>query len=98
MTGSFKTEYFGGESLYDVLRRRASLYLNARPNPSALLSNHQDPIAVYIDGSYSGALDVLQLIPAHEVFSVKRISAADAAIRFGPKHNSGALLVTLVPR
>jgi hypothetical protein len=98
LTGSFMTEYFGGESLYDVLRRRAPLYLNARPNPSALLSNRQDPIAVYINGSYSGALDVLQLIPAQEVFSVKRISAAEAAVRFGPKHNSGALLVTLIPR
>ena len=98
LTGSFMTEYFGGESLYDVLRRRAPLYLSARPNPSALLSNRQDPIAVYIDGSYSGPVDVLQLIPAHEVFSVKRISAADAAVRFGPKHNSGALLVTLIPR
>ena len=98
MTGSFMTEYFGGETLYDVLRRRAPVYLIARPNPSAMLSNRQDPIAVYIDGSYSGEIDVLQLIPAQEVLSVKRISAADAAVRYGPKHNSGALLVTLIPR
>ena len=97
ITGSFTTEYFSGETVLDVLRRRAPLYLRARPNPSAELSaTGPDPIAVYIDGSYSGDLDVLQLIPAHEVVSVNRISATEAAIRFGPKRNSGALLVTLV--
>jgi len=98
LTGSFMTEYFAGESLYDVLRVRAPLYLRVRPNPSAELTNRADPLAVYVDGLFSGSTDVLQLIPAHDVYSVKRLSAADAAIRFGPKHNSGALLVTLTPR
>ena len=53
-------------------------------------------LAVYINGSFSGSFEVLQSIPASEVFSVDRIGASDAAVRFGPKHNSGALLVRLV--
>ena len=97
ITGSFMTEYYAGETVYDALRRRAPIYLQARPNPTTMLRG-ADPIAVYIDGLYSGSLDVLQIIPAHSVLSVQRISAADAAVRFGPKHNSGALLVRMIPQ
>lgn len=99
LTGTFLTEYFTGETLYDVLRRRAPIYLRARPNPSAELGGRgADPIAVYIDGSFSGSIDVLSLIPASEVFSVQRISETDATVRFGPRHSSGALLVRMVRR
>jgi hypothetical protein len=96
VTGSFTTEYFGGETLYDALRRRAPLYLRPRANPAGGLTTPADPVAVYIDGSFSGSLDVLQLIPAYEVVSVDRLSAVEAAIRYGPKHSGGALLVKLV--
>jgi len=96
VTGQFLTEYYSGETLADVLRRRAPLYLRPRPNPSAEFSRTTDPIAVYIDGSFAGSLDVLQLIPANEVFGVERLAAADATMRFGPRHNSGALLVRMV--
>lgn len=96
VTGSFMSEYFGGETLADVLRRRAPLYLRPRPTPSAGLPGRADPIAVYIDGAYSGGLEVLTSIPASSVFAVDRISAVDATMRYGAKHNSGALIVTLV--
>ena len=98
MTGSFMTEYFSGETLHDVLRRRAPIYLRTRSNPASEMSGRVDPIAVYINGSFSGSLEVLNALPAHEVFSVDRVSAPDAMIRFGPKHGSGALMVTLVRR
>ncbi|HUQ84523.1 MAG TPA: hypothetical protein VM076_25435 [Gemmatimonadaceae bacterium] len=96
LTGSFMTDYFAGEMLSDALRRRAPIYLRSRVNPSGELSGRMDPIAVYINGSFSGSLEVLSSIPAYEVFSVDRLAAADASIRFGPKHGSGALMVTLV--
>ena len=96
VTGSFLTPYFSGETLYDVLRRRVPLYLRTRPNPAAELTGRDDPIAVYINGSFSGSLEVLQSIQAYDVFSVNRMSPSEAAIRFGPKHTGGALLVTLV--
>jgi hypothetical protein len=92
-TGSFTTEYFGGETLYDVLRRRAPQYLHPRPTPGAELTGRSDPLAIYIDGNFAGSADVLQLIPAYTVFSVDRISSSEAAIKFGPKHSNGALLV-----
>lgn len=98
LTGTFMSEYFGGETLHDVLRRRAPLYLRSRATPSAELTGRADPIAVYINGSFSGSLEVLGMIPAHTVFSVDRISAVDATMRYGAKHTSGALLVTLVQR
>jgi hypothetical protein len=96
LTGSFLTEYYSGETLADVLRRRAPLYLRARSNPASDMSGRADPIAVYINGSFSGNLEVLSSIPAHEVFSVDRLTAPAAMIRFGPRHGSGALLITLV--
>ena len=96
LTGAFLTEYFGGETLHDVLRRRAPLYLRARANPANDFTGRTDPIAVYINGSFSGSLEVLQGLPANQVFSVDRLSGADAMMRFGPKHGSGALLVRLV--
>ena len=98
LTGTFLTDYFAGETLHDVLRRRAPIYLRTRANPAAEMAGRVDPIAVYINGSFSGSLEVLNALPAHEVFSVDRISAPDALIRFGPKHGSGALMVTLVRR
>ena len=96
VTGSFLTPYFSGETLYDVLRRRVPLYLRTRPNPGSELNGRDDPIAVYINDSFSGSLEVLQSIQAYDVLSVNRMSAGEAAIRFGPKHSGGALLVTLV--
>ena len=96
LTGSFLTDYFPGETLADVLRRRAPLYLRPRANPVADAYGRTDPIAVYINGSFSGNLDVLSSIPAYEVFAVERIHAPEATIKFGPRHGSGALMITLV--
>lgn len=98
LTGSFSTEYFSGESLHDVLRRRLPLYLRPRSGAAVEIPGRGDPVAVYINGAFSGSLDVLSLIPASEVFAVQRMSASEAMIRYGPKHTSGALLVTLVRR
>jgi len=96
LTGSFTTEYFGGETLLDVLRRRAPLYLRPRPSPSMEAVGRTDPVAVYINGSFSGNLDVLSSIPAREVFSVDRLAATEAMIKYGQRHSGGALMVTLV--
>ena len=96
LTGNFTVEYFSGETLLDVLRRRAPLYLRPRPNPSMDATGRADPVAVYINGNFSGNLDVLSLIPARDVHSVNRMAASEATIRFGQRHGSGALLITLV--
>jgi len=99
LTGSHTTEYFGGETLYDVLRLRAPLYLKPRGALSLEKSANADPLAVYIDGSFAGTWEVLQLLPAYTVFSVDRLSATEAAMKFGSRNNaSGAIVVTSVHR
>jgi hypothetical protein len=97
--GSHTTEYFGGESLYDVLRLREPIYLRPRPSLSIEQSMRSDPLAVYIDGSFAGTWEVLQLLPANTVFSVDRLSATEASLRFGSRNNSsGAIVVTMAHR
>ena len=99
LTGTHTTEYFGGESLYDVLRLRAPLYLKPRPDIGIERSMRSDPLAVYIDGTFAGTWEVLQLVPAYTVHSVDRLSATEAALRFGSnKNSSGAVVVTTVRR
>ena len=98
LTGSFSTEYFAGESIHDMLRRRLPLYLRPRGATGPDLDGRNPPISVFIDGSYAGSLEVLGLIPASHVFSVQRMPGAEAAIKFGPRHNAGALVITMVRR
>ena len=95
-TGSHTTEYFGGETLFDVLRLRAPIYLKPRPALGIEKGVNNDPLAVYIDGNFAGTWEVLQLLPAYTVFSVDRLSATEAALRFGSRNNSsGAVVVTM---
>ena len=95
--GSHTTEYFGGESLFDVLRLREPIYLKPRADLSIERSIKNDPLAVYIDGSFAGTWEVLQLLPAYTVASVDRLSATEASLRFGSRNNSsGAIVVTMV--
>lgn len=99
LTGTHATEYFGGESLYDVLRLRAPIYLKPRPALSIERSIKNDPLAVYIDGSFAGTWEVLQMLPAYTVFSVDRLSATEASLKFGSRNNSsGAVVVTMARR
>jgi hypothetical protein len=99
LTGTHATEYFGGESLYDVLRLRAPLYLKPRPALGIEKGINNDPLAVYVDGTFAGTWEVLQLLPAYTVYSVDRLSATEAALRFGShKNSSGAVVVTMARR
>jgi len=98
LTGSQRTEYFGGETLYDVLRLRAPIYLKPRAGGSVEMSVHAEPLAVYIDGAFAGTLDVLQLLPAHTVFSVDRLSSTEAMQRYGSRNNSSSALVVMMIR
>ena len=98
LTGSFTTEYFSGETLFDVLRLRAPLYLRPRPIPGQEFTGGGDAVAVYIDNNFAGGYEALQSLPAYAVFSVDRISATEAAMKYGPKHSNGAILVTLARR
>lgn len=96
LTGSVKTEYFAGESLYDVLRVRMPLYLRPRGATAPNLTGREQPVSVFIDENYAGPLETLSLIPASHVLSVQRMAGTEAAIKFGPRHSGGAVLVRLL--
>jgi hypothetical protein len=96
LTGSVKTEYFAGESLYDVLRVRMPLYLRPRGATAPNLTGREEPVSVFIDENYAGPLETLSLIPASHVLSVQRMAGTEAAIKFGPRHSGGAVLVRLL--
>ena len=95
ITGSVKTEYFPGENLYDVLRVRMPLYLRPRGVNTPNFSGREEPVSVFINGTYAGSLETLSLIPASHVYSVQRMSGSEAAIKFGQRHSGGAVLVQL---
>ncbi|MFN8579987.1 MAG: hypothetical protein U0163_03290 [Gemmatimonadaceae bacterium] len=84
-----------GESLYDVLARDCPLYLRPRTPRISELAAGQDLIGVVINGHYSGGLDALQTVSADYVYSVRRLSASEATIRYGRHFVEGALEVTL---
>ncbi|HEX6052177.1 MAG TPA: hypothetical protein VFZ21_23080 [Gemmatimonadaceae bacterium] len=96
MTGSVKTEYFPGESLYDVLRVRMPLYLRPRGANTPNFTGREEPISVFINGNFAGPLETLSLIPASHVYSVQRMAGSEAAVKFGPRHSGGAVLVQLI--
>ena len=80
-----------------MLRLREPIYLKPRADLSIERSIKNDPLAVYIDGSFAGTWEVLQLLPAYTVASVDRLSATEASLKFGSRNNSsGAIVVTMV--
>lgn len=87
--------HYAGESLYDVLARDRPLYLRPRTPRLTELAPGQDLIGVVINGHYSGGLEALRTVSADVVYSVRRLSASEAAVRYGRHLVEGALEVTL---
>jgi hypothetical protein len=82
-----------GDNLYDALVRWNVAYV--RPRGVSLYASSQEPIGIYVNGGYSGGVESLRSLPLGHVLSVRRMTASEASVRFGRKHSSGALLVTL---
>jgi hypothetical protein len=89
LVGSNTVRYGVGETLQQVLAHNQPIMLKPR-------GVRNDPIGVYVNGLYSGDLEVLEMIPAHEVMSVTKLNATEAAGRFGRHWPNGAILVRLV--
>jgi hypothetical protein len=81
-----------GETLFETLSRRSPMIL--KPRPGTTVFGPEAPLAVYIDGLYSGEVDVLALLFSRDVLTVQRLSPSESAIRFGSRHPSGVLVVT----
>lgn len=83
-----------GDNLYDALVRWNVAYVRPR-GVSLNASPNQEPIGIYINGGYNGGVESLRSLPIGQVLSVRRMTASEASVRFGRRHSSGALLVTL---
>jgi hypothetical protein len=93
MIGSRIERVRSGESTLELLQRTTPIYLHARWG--GVPGRGGEPIAVYIDGLYSGDLDALRMIPAYDIVSVRRVNTSEAASLYGRTHMNGALLLRL---
>ena len=55
-----------------------------------------DQIGVYINGTYAGGVESLRQLFARDVYSVRRLSASETAVRYGRRHLNGVLEVKLL--
>jgi hypothetical protein len=96
LVGSRIEKVRGSETALEFIRRTNPLYLNTRAvrMPGSPFSR-DDLVAVYVNGTYSGELDALEMIPAREIVSVRRVSASEGANVFGRTHRNGALIVRM---
>ena len=83
------------QNTYSALQQFRPFFLQPRPS-SADARGEVPQIHVFIDGYFSGELDVLKLIPASEVESITRVQPAMAFTTMGSMRASdGALMVRL---
>ena len=81
-----------GSTLYFAIQRLRPNWLKIRGMTS--LNAGDDAIIVYRDDVRFGGLAVLHDITVSTVATVRFISGPEAASRFGPGHQSGAILIT----
>jgi hypothetical protein len=81
-----------GSTLYFAIQRLRPNWLKIRGMTS--INAGDDAIIVYRDDVRLGTLGVLHDITVSTVATVRFITGPEAASRFGPGHQSGAILVT----
>ena len=85
-----------GLTLYQVIERDRPTWLRIRGQRS--LNPGDDAIIVYVNEVRQGGLGVLRDINPQHVAAVRFMSGPEAEGRWGPGHQSGAILVTLIQR
>lgn len=76
-----------------ALKRLRPQWLSTR-GQSVLLAPSREAVRVYLDGMLLGNTPSLGRIPVRTVGEIRHLSAAQATLRFGGGHASGAILVT----
>jgi hypothetical protein len=85
----------GATSLYDALVRTRRNFFRPR-GVSSLTNPPADAILVFRDGAIMGTLNVLSMMRATEVRSVRRLSVTETYHRYGRNVSVGGLEVELV--
>ena len=88
-------EYSTHENAYTAIERLRPFFLATRPS-AADVHGIIPHINVFIDGYFSGDVDVLKAIPASSIESVERLQPAMAYATLGAYHaGDGVLMVRL---
>ena len=85
----------GGTSLYDALVRTRRNFFMSR-GLTSINNPPADAMLVFRDGAIMGTLNVLSMLRATDVRSVRRISATETYHRYGRSVSVGGLEVELV--
>jgi hypothetical protein len=84
------------KNAYSALEELRPLFLRTRPNAASDARGEAPRINVFIDGSFSGELDVLKLIPASDIESITRVQPEMAFTTMGDiRAGDGVLMVRL---
>ena len=78
---------------YDIVAKLRSEFLRSRgPITAARGRNDPPSVTVFIDGVEAGPIDqTLRQIPASDVVEIRLYRAADAATKYGSRHNGGVV-------
>ena len=83
------------QNAYTALEQLRPFFLQARPS-AADIRGQAPRIHVFIDGYFSGELDVLKMIPASDIESIARVQPAMAFTTMGDvRAGDGVLMVRL---
>ena len=85
----------GASSLYDALMRTRGNFFSAR-GVSSLVNPPADAILVFRDGAIMGTVNVLSVLRAGDVRSVRRINPTETYRRYGRNVSIGGFEVGLV--
>ena len=85
----------GGSSLYDALVRTRRNFFMSR-GVTSINNPPADAMLVFRDGALMGTMNVLTMLRATDVRSVRRISAIETYHRYGRSVSVGGLEVELV--
>jgi len=78
---------------YEIVQRLRPNWLRRR-GPTNVRSRESGEVTVYVDGMQYGNAAALRNIPAGNVVTISYLSAADATLRFGPRHTGAVIEVT----
>jgi hypothetical protein len=70
---------------------------SARPQWLRTRGVQQSPVMVYLDGQRVGGPEQLRLISTEITSSLRFVDAQEATTRWGPGHQSGAILISTGP-
>lgn len=84
--------------VYQAVMQLRPEFLRRRPMAQPMTSFQSPGLSVYLDDMPYGSAESLRQIPLDRVRLIRYLSAAEANLKFGGSHPSGAIVVTTLPR